>query len=90
MKKVPSPARPPRPISRPKLPEGVEIARGSLAGRALIFDSLYDDHKGIIANVRVFDGEFKAEDMKFIASGTKFKPKEVGYFSAGHEGFAGR
>jgi GTP-binding protein LepA len=48
--------------------------------RALIFDSLYDDHKGIIAFVRVFEGEFKAEDMKFIASAANFKPKEVGYF----------
>ena len=53
----------------------------ALRGRALIFDSLYDDHKGIIANVRVFDGEFKAEEMRFIAGGTSFKPKEVGYFS---------
>lgn len=52
----------------------------SRASRALIFDSLYDDHKGIIAFVRVFDGEFRAEDMKFIASGVSFKPKEVGYF----------
>ena len=49
--------------------------------RALVFDSLYDDHKGIVAFVRVFDGEFKAEEMKFIASGAGFKPKEVGYFS---------
>ncbi len=49
--------------------------------RALIFDSLYDDHKGIIANVRVFGGAFVAEEMKFMASGTTFKPKEVGYFS---------
>jgi GTP-binding protein LepA len=51
------------------------------APRALIFDSLYDDHKGIIAFVRVFNGEFKAEDIKFIASDAVFKPKEVGYFS---------
>jgi GTP-binding protein LepA len=51
------------------------------AAKALVFDSLYDDHKGIIAFVRVFEGEFKAEDMKFIASGASFKPKEVGYFS---------
>ena len=49
--------------------------------RALIFDSLYDDHKGIIANVRVFNGEFKNEDMEFIAADVKFKPKEVGYFA---------
>ena len=51
------------------------------ASRALIFDSLYDDHKGIIAFIRVFDGFFKVEDMEFIASGARFKPKEVGYFT---------
>ena len=51
------------------------------ASRGLIFDSLYDDHKGIIAFIRVFDGSFKVEDMEFIASGARFKPKEVGYFS---------
>jgi GTP-binding protein LepA len=51
------------------------------AAKALVFDSLYDDHKGIIAFIRVFEGEFKTEDMKFIASGANFKPKEVGYFS---------
>ena len=32
IKKVPSPAMLPRDISRPKLPEGVEISRGSIAG----------------------------------------------------------
>ena len=49
--------------------------------KALIFDSLYDDHKGIIANVRVFSGEFSAEDMHLVASSNTFKAKEVGYFS---------
>ncbi len=49
--------------------------------RALVFDSLYDDHKGIIAFVRAFDGSFKVEEMEFVASGARFKPKEVGYFS---------
>ncbi len=49
--------------------------------RALIFDSLYDDHKGIIGFVRVFNGEFNAQEMKLVASGAVFKPKEVGYFS---------
>lgn len=57
--------------------------RKSGVSKALVFDSLYDDHKGIIANVRVFDGEFKNEDMRFIATNTSFKPKEVGYFSPG-------
>jgi GTP-binding protein LepA len=48
--------------------------------RALIFDSLYDDHKGIIAFIRVFGGEFRTDDMKLIASGAEFKAKEVGFF----------
>ncbi len=66
-------------IKRVPSPKELSASRGF--GRALIFDSLYDDHKGIIANVRVFDGEFRAEDMRFIASGISFKPKEVGYFA---------
>lgn len=49
---------------------------------ALVFSSLYDDHKGIIAFVRVFGGEFKAfENTKLIAANEKIKIKEVGYFS---------
>jgi GTP-binding protein LepA len=52
------------------------------AARALVFDSLYDDHKGIIAFARVFGGEFRsADEMEFLATKTKFKPKELGYFS---------
>jgi GTP-binding protein LepA len=49
--------------------------------KALIFDSMYDDHKGIIANVRVFGGEFATEEMHLVASADGFKAKEVGYFS---------
>ena len=49
---------------------------------ALIFSSLYDDHKGIMAFVRVFGGEFRPDDQSML-KGTKkkFKIKEVGYFS---------
>lgn len=50
--------------------------------RALIFDSLYDDHKGIIAFVRAFDGSFKTGDeVELIAAKTKCRIKEIGYFS---------
>ena len=42
--------------------------RKKISLKALIFDSMYDDHKGIIANVRVFGGEFAAEDMHLVAS----------------------
>ncbi|MEK7086807.1 MAG: translation elongation factor 4 [Patescibacteria group bacterium] len=49
--------------------------------RALIFDSFYDNHKGVIASVRVFDGEFKNEDeIHLIAAETKSRIKEVGFF----------
>ncbi len=49
--------------------------------RALIFDSVYDDHKGVIAFVRVFGGAFAKEgDVRFIATDTRAKVKEVGWF----------
>ena len=49
---------------------------------ALIFSSLYDDHKGIIAFVRVFGGSFVKEETVTL-QGTKkyFKVKEVGFFA---------
>lgn len=49
---------------------------------ALIFDSLYDEHKGIIAFVRIFSGEFRAgQDTRLVVQNYKFKIKEVGYLS---------
>lgn len=49
--------------------------------RALVFDSLYDDHKGILAFVRVVEGLFRSGDeMEFLATGAKCKIKEVGMF----------
>ncbi len=50
--------------------------------RALIFDSFYDDHKGIIAIVRVTDGSFtQGDEVIFMATDTKAKVKEVGSLS---------
>ncbi|KKU19183.1 MAG: Elongation factor 4 [Candidatus Nomurabacteria bacterium GW2011_GWA1_46_11] len=49
---------------------------------ALIFSSLYDEHKGIIAFVRVFGGEFRKDQRtKLQAVGENFKVKEVGFFA---------
>lgn len=49
--------------------------------QALIFDSFYHEHKGIVANVRVFNGSLKREDEAFlVAAQTKFKVKELGHF----------
>ncbi len=70
-------ARIPEPRMRPL--EGSRAAH--IAGRGLIFDSFYDDHKGIIAVVRVVNGAVRADDMvSFIATGQRLKIKEVGYF----------
>ena len=50
--------------------------------KALIFDSKYDAFKGILAYVRVFDGEIKSGDNFYLmASKTKGEVKEVGIFS---------
>lgn len=50
--------------------------------RALIFDSFYDNHKGVVASVRVFEGEFKNENsIHLIAVNSTSKIKELGVFS---------
>lgn len=50
--------------------------------QALIFDSVYDDHKGIVAYVRIFSGTFKEREMtKLMAADREFMVKEIGYFS---------
>jgi GTP-binding protein LepA len=50
--------------------------------RALIFDSFYDDHKGIIAAIRVFNGEMnEGAEAHLIAAEAKFKIKEIGHFN---------
>jgi GTP-binding protein LepA len=50
--------------------------------RALIFDSVYDQYRGVIAYVRVVDGSFrKGEDIVAMALGTRAEVEEVGFFS---------
>lgn len=50
--------------------------------RALIFDSFYHEHKGIVAAVRVFNGQVKDNDeVNLMATKTSFKVKELGHFS---------
>lgn len=49
--------------------------------RALVFDSHYDDYRGVIAHVRVVDGVIHGGDkVRFIASGTQAELIEVGTF----------
>ncbi|MBD8003628.1 translation elongation factor 4 [Bacillus norwichensis] len=47
--------------------------------KALIFDSLYDAYRGVIASVRVMEGTIKAGDkIKMMATGKEFEVNEVG------------
>ncbi|MBI4215178.1 MAG: elongation factor 4 [Parcubacteria group bacterium] len=49
--------------------------------RALIFDSLYDEYKGVIAYVRIIDGSVKAGDkIQFMFSAAESEVLEVGVF----------
>ena len=50
--------------------------------RALIFDSEYDSYKGVIAHVRVVDGEVKGQaPLRLTATNRRFEAMEVGSFS---------
>lgn len=50
--------------------------------RALIFDSVYDDYRGVIAHVRIIDGVLRPRDsIMFMASGATSDIKEVGILS---------
>jgi GTP-binding protein LepA len=49
--------------------------------RALIFDSKYDTYKGVVAYVRILDGEVKRDDeVTMMAGGADSDVVEVGYF----------
>lgn len=49
--------------------------------KALIFDSFFDKHRGVIAFIRLFNGEIKAGDsIYFLQSSTKITVLEVGVF----------
>src|SRR5690349_17884868 len=53
-------------------------------GRALIFDSSYDQYRGVVAFVRVVDGTFEPRQrVRAMAQGTTFEVEELGVFSPG-------
>jgi GTP-binding protein LepA len=50
--------------------------------RALVFDSSYDQYRGVVAFVRVVDGSFATrEALRTMATGTRFEAEELGFFS---------
>jgi GTP-binding protein LepA len=52
------------------------------AARALVFDSAYDQYRGVVAFVRIVDGSFHTrEGIRAMAAGTRFEAEELGFFS---------
>ena len=65
-------------VDRVPAPEGVPTA----PARALIFDSSYDQYRGVVAFVRMVDGKFTPQEpLRAMAQGTRFEAEELGYFS---------
>lgn len=61
-------------------PEGDESA----PLKALIFDSVYDQYKGVIVIMRVFDGSIKKGDrVRLMATKKEFEVVEAGFFGPG-------
>jgi len=49
--------------------------------RALIFDSVFDQYRGVVAYVRVVDGTFKrGEEIRAMQAGTRADIDEIGFF----------
>jgi GTP-binding protein LepA len=50
--------------------------------RALVFDSSYDEYRGVVAFVRMVDGRFgRRQALRAMALGTRFEAQELGFFS---------
>ncbi|WP_395378819.1 translation elongation factor 4 [Fructilactobacillus frigidiflavus] len=47
--------------------------------KAMIFDSIYDDYRGVVLSVRLYDGVVKAGDrIRLMNSGSEYEVTEVG------------
>ena len=67
-------------VHRIPAPEGNED--GAL--KALIFDSIYDNYKGVIVYIRIVDGRVKKGDMiRLMATDKIYEVTEAGVFSPG-------
>ncbi len=65
-------------VARIPAPEGDPDA----PPRALIFDSEFDQYRGVIAYLRMFDGEFhKGEAIVAMQAGTEAEIDEIGFFA---------
>ncbi|WP_413380117.1 translation elongation factor 4 [Alkalihalobacillus sp. 1P02AB] len=50
--------------------------------KALIFDSLYDSYRGVVAYIRIVEGTVKAgQKIRMMATGKEFEVTEIGVFT---------
>ncbi|KKU18218.1 MAG: Elongation factor 4 [Candidatus Pacebacteria bacterium GW2011_GWA1_46_10] len=49
--------------------------------RAMIVTSIFDNHQGAIAYIRVFDGELKKQPLYLLSTNTPIHPIEIGVFT---------
>ncbi len=65
-------------ILKQPAPQGDESANF----RGLIFDSFYDEHRGVVLSIRVFDGGINksTELLHLLRKKENFKPTEIGIF----------
>src|SRR5437764_50214 len=67
-------------VERIPMPAGLVSSKAP--PRALVFDSSYDQYRGVVAFVRVVDGSFAArEPLRAMAQGTRFEAEEAGFFA---------
>jgi len=63
-----------------KLPSPKGLSDSPL--RALVFDAEYDEHRGVVAFIKVVDGKIKKRDkIEFLQNKVKVDASEVGFFS---------
>jgi GTP-binding protein LepA len=63
-----------------KIPPPIGEPTGAF--KALIFDSLYNEYRGVVVYMRVFDGEISAgQSIKMLATNKEFIVEEVGIFT---------
>ena len=61
----------------PTIPAGKNL-------KALVFDSFYDEHKGVVIAVRVFEGKIDInsdEKLHLLGREMSFQPAEIGHFT---------
>lgn len=82
IERVPAPTPPPTsPYPSPYKGEGTDLQGGGVPLRALIFDSAYDEYRGVVAFVRIFDGTIKRGDkIVLLATRAKSEALDVGIF----------